>query len=325
MFVDLPLDELREYRPAIARPDDFAEFWTSELAAARQFDPPAEFRPIDTPLAGIDVFDVTFPGYGGHPIRGWLLLPRQMAADAPVVVEFVGYNGGRGDPLEWLLWAGTGHPHFVMDNRGQGGGWRGADTADPADPGEPSSNGFLTKGIADPHRHYYVRLYVDAARAVDAVLAHGASAGRAVVTTGASQGGALALAAASLHDRVAVVLPDVPFLSHPVRAVQITDAKPYGELAEYCAVYPDRIERVFHTLSYFDVANHATRIRKPALFSVGLIDEITPPSTVFAAYNRISGERPKEIIPYPFTGHQGGGIRQHREKLRFLARLDLTA
>jgi cephalosporin-C deacetylase len=237
-----------------------------------------------------------------------------------VVVEFVGYNGGRGDPLDWLLWATTGHPHLVMDNRGQGGGWRGADTPDPHDAGEPSTTGFLTKGIADPRTHYYARLYVDAVRAVDAVLTHPVAAGRSVVTTGGSQGGALALAAAALHEQVAAVLPDVPFMAHPRRAAEITDARPFGEIGEYCSVYPDRMARVFRTLSYFDVANHATRISQPALLSVGLIDEITPPSTVFAAYNRLASAR-KEIVPYPFTGHQGGGIRQHHEKLRFLASL----
>jgi len=79
--------------------------------------------------------------------------------------------------------------------RGQGGGWRSADTPDPSDPGTPSTPGFLTRGVVDPRTHYYTRLFVDAAQAVAAARQHPASAGRPLVTTGGSQGGALAIVA----------------------------------------------------------------------------------------------------------------------------------
>ena len=110
----------------------------------------------------------------------------------------------------------------------------------------------------------------------------------------------------------------MPFLAHPRRAVQITDTRPYGELIEYCSVHSDAVEQVFATLSYVDVVNHARRATVPALFSVGLIDDITPPSTVFAAYNHYAG--PKDIAVYPFNGHEGGGTRHLLAKLDFLAR-----
>jgi cephalosporin-C deacetylase len=209
-----------------------------------------------------------------------------------------------------------------MDLRGQGGGWRGADTADPGDTGAPSSGGFLTRGIADPHTHYFTRLYVDAVRAVDAIRSHPAAAGRPIVTTGASQGGALAIAAAQLAGGVAATLPDVPFLAHPRRAVQITDSRPYRELIDYCSVHSDEVERVFATLAYVDGVNHARRVTVPALFSVGLIDDITPASTVFAAFNHYAG--PKDIAVYPFNGHEGGGTRHLRAKLDFLARQETS-
>jgi cephalosporin-C deacetylase len=99
--------------------------------------------------------------------------------------------------------------------------------------------------------------------------------------------------------------------------VQITDAKPFGELIEYGSVHSDRIEDVFRTLSYIDAVNHARRATARALFSVGLIDEITPASTVFAAYNHYAG--PKEIAVYPFNGHEGGGTRHRLAQLEFLS------
>jgi cephalosporin-C deacetylase len=319
MLRDLPLPELRSYQPAVEEPADFDEFWASELAAAAGHDTEPLFTPVDTWIRHADVFDVTFPGYAGDLIKGWFLVPHASTLHSALIVEYIGYTGGRGDPFDWLTWSCAGHPHLIMDIRGQGGGWRSADTPDPSDNGAPSSRGFLTRGIADPRTHYYTRLFIDAARAVAAAQCHPASAGRPIVTTGASQGGGLAIAAAHLAGHVSATMPDVPFLAHPRRAVDLTDTHPYFELIEYCGVHRDQVEQVFSTLSYVDVVNHAKRATAPALFSVGLADDITPASTVFAAYNHYAG--PKNIEVYPFNGHEGGGTRQFLAQLNFLADL----
>jgi cephalosporin-C deacetylase len=315
VLVDLPLAELQAYRPDVAEPADFDAFWAAELAGAAGHDLAATFEPVRTPVRSAEVFDVTFAGHGGAPVQGWLLVPPAVADGAPVVVEYIGYAGGRGHPMDWLAWSAAGYPHLVMDSRGQ----RGADTPDPADAGEPHSHGFLTRGIGSPATYYYTRLFVDAARAVAAATAHPATAGRPVVTTGGSQGGALAIAAAHLGTGVAAALPDVPFLAHFGRAAEITDDSPYAEIAAYCAARPDRVDQAFRTLSYVDVVNHAKRATCPALFSVGLMDPITPPSTVYAVYNHYAGDR--DIRVYRFNGHEGGGTHQLLAKLDFLAGL----
>jgi cephalosporin-C deacetylase len=316
MLSDLPLPELRAYVPEVAEPADFAAFWAVQVASARAVRSAASFDVVDGPVRHAAVFDVTFSGYDGDPIKGWLLLPRQAGPSLPVIVEYIGYGGGRGDPFDWLKWSCAGYPHLVVDSRGQGGRWRSADTADPGDSGAPSTPGFMTKGIASPQTHYYTRLFTDAARAIDVVGEHPALAGRPVVAAGGSQGGGLAIAAAHLTGAAAAVLPDVPFLAHPRRAVDLTDADPYGELAAYCRVHPAEVDQVFDTLSYIDVVNHAKRTTAPALFSVGLTDIITPPSTIFAAYNHYAG--PKEISVYQFSGHEGGGTPHFLAQLAFL-------
>jgi cephalosporin-C deacetylase len=114
-------------------------------------------------------------------------------------------------------------------------------------------------------------------------------------------------------------LPDVPFLCHFRRAVELVDTYPYHEIANYCNQHRDKIDRVFNTLSYFDGLNFAARANAPALFSTGLMDDICPPSTVFAAYNHYAGE--KQIKTWPFNSHEGGQTFQSVEKLRFLAAL----
>jgi cephalosporin-C deacetylase len=321
MLSDLPLDQLREYRPEVAEPADFDEFWAAELAAARAAGGEPSFVPADVPLAHARVFDVRFPGYRGEPVAAWLLVPHQVLPGAALVAEFVGYGGGRGHPLDWLAWSCAGHPHLIMDTRGQGGSWLGSDTPDPSDAGAPATSGFLTRGIASPRRYYYTRLFIDAARAADAARRHPAAAGRPLVTTGHSQGGGLSIAAAHLGEGIAAALPDVPFLAHPRRAVEVTATLPYQELADYCRVHPGRAEQVFATISYVDVVNHAKRAAAPALFSAGLADDVTPPSTIFTAYHHYAG--PSEIAVYPYSGHEGGGTPHFLAKLAFLTSLGL--
>lgn len=313
---DLPLDQLREYRPAVAEPDDFDEFWTQQRAVMDTVPLDATFSPIDTVIRSAEVYDVSFAGHGGTRINGWLMVPHELDDDVPVVVEFVGYQGGRGVPVDWLSWSCAGFAHFVMDSRGQGGGWRRSDTDDSGDRGAPAAKGFMTRGIASAGDHYFTRLFIDAWRALQVPSAFERLSDRGVVSAGVSQGGGLALAAAHLGAPVVAAVPEVPFLAHIRRGAEMTDEYPYGEIADYCKVYPERVDAVFHTLSYLDVVNHARRITSPALFSVGLTDLITPPSTVFAAYNYCAGD--KQIEVYSFNGHEGGGSLHFERKVKFV-------
>src|SRR2546423_15085829 len=72
---DLPLEELRRYRPDVAVPDDLDDFWHGTLAAAREHELNAEFTRGDTGLVVVETYDVTFAGYGGTPGQGALPPP----------------------------------------------------------------------------------------------------------------------------------------------------------------------------------------------------------------------------------------------------------
>src|SRR5258708_31042682 len=122
MLRDLPLDELRQYRPPVEEPADFDEFWASELAAAAASAAGPVFAPAQTQIQHAGVFDVTFPGYAGDPIKGWLLLPHESPPDRAFVVEYVGYGGGRGGPFEGLTWSRAGHPPLLLAPPRHGGG-----------------------------------------------------------------------------------------------------------------------------------------------------------------------------------------------------------
>jgi cephalosporin-C deacetylase len=106
-------------------------------------------------------------------------------------------------------------------------------------------------------------------------------------------------------------------MAHWRRATEIADSDPYHEIVRYAKIHRDQTERIFRTLSYFDVVNFAARAKSPALFSVALMDQVTPPSTVFAAYNHYAG--PKEIEVYPYNGHENGETIHVERKMRRLA------
>jgi cephalosporin-C deacetylase len=315
---DLPLDELRRYRPALPAPDDMGAFWSDTLAEAAAHPIAAVFRPVQTGLRLIDTFDVTFAGHAGQAVRGWLHVPAGSAEQLPCVVQYVGYGGGRGLPHENLLWAAAGYAHFIMDVRGQGSAWSVGETADP-EPAGPAHPGFMTRGILDPAGYYYRRLYVDSVRAVDAVRAHDAVDPTRIVVTGGSQGGGLALAVAGLRNDLTAVMPDVPFLCHFRRAVLVAERGPYLEIARYLKIHRWHVDEAFRTLDYFDAAAIGRGATAPALFSVALQDEVCPPSTVFAAYNSYGGAG--EIREYPFNDHEGGEGFQQAAQLEWLATL----
>jgi cephalosporin-C deacetylase len=182
-------------------------------------------------------------------------------------------------------------------------------------PADPAHAGFMTRGIRDRDSYFYRRVYTDAVRAVAAIRTVEQVDTSAVFAMGGSQGGGIALAVSALVDGLTGVMADVPFLCHFERAITVTDSDPFAEVARYLAVHRDSVELVLGTLSNFDGVNLVSSATAPALFSVALMDEIVPPSTVFAAYNAYAGE--KDILVYPFNGHEGGGALQEERKLRW--------
>lgn len=315
---DFSLDKLETYAPERHEPEDFDAFWQATLTEARAHPLDATFEPFDAGLRLQDAFDVTFNGFGGQPIKGWLLLPKQRTGPLPCVVEYIGYGGGRGFPTDWLLVSSAGYAHFIMDTRGQGSAWQRGDTPDAGEAVGGQIPGFMTRGLLDPQAYYYRRLITDAVRAVEAARSHPDLDGR-IAVQGNSQGGGLAIAVAGLVDDLNAVLPGMPFLCHYRRAVNITDSTPYSEIARYLASHPDQVERAFTTLDYHDGVNFAVRANAPAQFSVGLMDMVCPPSTIYAAYNHYAG--PKEMSVYHYNGHDMGNAFGRRERLAYLHEL----
>ena len=318
---DLPLSELRAYKPDVREPVDFDEFWADTLAQAREVGGGVALGDV-LRLAGVEITDITFPGYGGHPIKAWYARPAGTSEDLPCVVEIAGYGGGRGLAIEHTLWPSAGYAYVFIDTRGQGSAWgNGGDTPDPVG-AEQATPGYMTRGILEPSTYYFRRLVTDAVRGIDAVRTLAGVDPSRVMFKGISQGGGMSLAVAALVPDLAAVMPEVPFLCHFERALELVGTLPYAEITQYLSVHRDVAEQALTTLSYFDGVNFAKRATVPSLWSVALMDLIAPPSTVFAAFNwygGASGSASKRIEVYPYNGHEGGGAHQLSRQLAFMA------
>jgi cephalosporin-C deacetylase len=188
---DLTGHELASYDPRLEAPADLGGFWEQTLAETRAHDLDPTMSRADSPFSVIESYDVSWRGFGGDPIRGWLHLPAGgVAGDGPLpaVVQYQGYGGGRGLVFEAVFWAAAGYAHLVMDTRGQGSGWSTGDTPDPAG-SAPAQPGYMTRGITDPADYYYRRVYADAVRAIEFMRTVDEVDANAIAVTGAVAGG----------------------------------------------------------------------------------------------------------------------------------------
>jgi cephalosporin-C deacetylase len=301
MHFDLPLHELHTYRPPQTRQPDFEPFWRDTLAAAAQQPLDLRLEPLDLPYRGASLARARYTGWEGAEIVGTWVSP-EGDGPFPAVAMYHGYSSTRPDAFLLLSWVLQGYAVLAIDVRGQSG-----ESSDSGRYPGGQVPGYLTRGIEQPASHYYRGAYVDAVRAVEALVSHPTIDSGRVGVVGTSQGGALTLAAAALcalagSVEVRAAVAEIPFLCHFERAATLVDTEPYREIATYCRRSGADSAQVFRTLSYFDVMNLTSLIRAPTLVTSGLMDMICPPSTIFAAYNNISAS--KEIFVDSFGEHE---------------------
>lgn len=300
---DLPLEELKTYKPPRTAQSDFDAFWarTKSESLAQPLNP--ELEPHDYPVKRVRVFSASFDGYAGKsdkPPRagGWYFIPED-APPRPALVNFHGYHGYRLEVANHLHWALLGFVVLAMDVRGRG------EAPDWTEYSGGHGLGWMTRSIMNEEEYFYRFAYMDGVRALEFLAQRPEVDANRIGVFGGSQGGAMSLAVAALSDRPAVAMPMVPYLCNYPDAVKMARANQYGELNNYFIRYPEREEGAMRTLSYFDNLNLAQWVTCPTLVSVGLRDTVCPPSTVFSTYNHLACE--KEIAIYPYDGHGGGG------------------
>jgi Acetyl esterase (deacetylase) len=299
---DLPLEQLKTYQGINPRPADFDQYWDDALQEMHTIDPQVELIPSSFKVPGAECFDLYFTGVRGARVHAKYLRPQNNPGPHPAVVQFHGYADSSGDWNDKLNYVALGFSIAVLDCRGQGGF-----SEDRGGVSGTTFHGHIIRGLDDPPDQLLFRqIFLDTAELAAIVMAlPEVDAGR-VGAMGGSQGGALALVCASLEPRVKKVASLYPFLCDYQRVWELDLAKDaYEEIRTYFRRWDPLHEKeytIFTKLGYIDVQNLVGRIHGSVLMGVGLMDTTCPPSTQFAAFNKITTS--KKLLVYPDYWHE---------------------
>lgn len=300
---DLTADELTSYKGSNPRPADFDEYWAAALDELDAVDPDIVLAPYVYPAADVSCFDLTFTGVRGSRIHAKLLRPSPARARGSAVLTLHGYGASSGDWFDKLPYAAQGHHVAAIDCRGQGG-----TSQDLGIAAGTTLEGHIVRGLDDaPDNLLFRHIFLDCVQLARILMGLPDVDPDRIGVTGPSQGGGLAIACAALEPRIRRVAPVYPFLCDYRRVweMDLADQGAYKELVTYFRRHDPRHHReaeIFERLGYIDVQHLASRIAGEVLFTVALQDTVCPPSTQYAAYNKI--ESSKQLQLYPDFGHE---------------------
>lgn len=302
--VDMSVEKLKEYQGISPCPTDFEEYWESALAEMNVIDPKVELIPSKFTTPNVECFDLYFTGVKNARVHAKFLRPKNIEKPAPALLKFHGYSGNAGDWTGHLAQAGQGFCVAALDCRGQAG--LSEDTGGTLG---NTLNGHIIRGLLgdDPHDLLFRHIFLDTAQLAKIVMSFPEVDEKRVGAMGGSQGGGLTLACASLEPRIRKAAPAYPFLSDYKRVWEMDlDVAAYDELRKYFRNFDPQHkneDEIFTKLGYIDIQNLTKRIKSEVLMATGLMDTICPPSTQFAAYNKITS--PKRVEFFPDFGHEG--------------------
>ena len=282
--------DLEAFATSVTCPDDFDEFWEGILS--RLAEEPLDSRvALDTLRSNevVNVYQATYRSLDGLEIFGWYSVPAVGEGPFPAVLVLPGYKS---EPSIRRDWGRKGVAVLSVAVRGK------LPSSSEFNPGYP---GLLTSGVESRETYSYRGVISDCSRGVDFLLSRPEIDSQRIFCCGSSQGGGLTLATAGLRPEIRAGVSGYPFLCCYPESMRMLRSYPYDELSCYLRAHPEREEQMLETLRYFDGVNFATRIKCPMVVGIALEDEVCPPETSYAAYDRLGGDR--ELWLFPESGH----------------------
>jgi len=182
---------------------------------------------------------------------------------------------------------------------------------------ERNLSDYMYRGTKRPQDYPIRDIFLRGVRALDFMKTRPEWNGREVVTQGGSLGGAQALFAASIEPKTVLCIANAPALSDH-----------FGASAGHLPGWPNMFAELARkklpsdgaeqTASFFDTVNIAKNIRCPIRLSVGFIDRICPPDSIYALYNSLSQE--KSIVNVVTGEH--GPVTDPKEKSVFIQNME---
>jgi cephalosporin-C deacetylase len=283
--------------PSMPVPDDFDAFWGAQKARLAQVPMRPTLVWVESPDDAVDCYNVTIPCVAPRPVAGYLARPVDAKPKSlPAILLVHGAGVGSSDLGAAVAAAKRGALALDINAHGIPNG-KPREFYDALAAGELKDYRFAGRESRDTC--YFLGMFLRLQRALDFLTIQPEWNGRALCVTGHSQGGGQALVAAGLDPRVTFIAAGVPAIcDHTGRAV--------GRINGWPKLVPDRDGKpdptILQVSRYFDAVNFATRTKAEAILSVGFIDTTCPPTSVYAAYNRLQGK--KHIIAKPLMAHR---------------------
>jgi cephalosporin-C deacetylase len=283
-------------KPTVANPTDFTAFWDQAKADLAKI-------PLDAKMTLLperctektNVYHVNIQNYQyGARLYGILCVPKK-PGKYPALLSVPGagvrpYNGNIAMAERGIITLEIGIHGIPV-------------TMDPSvytSLAAGALNGYPNANLDDKNRYYYKRVYLGCVRANDFIFSLPEFDGQNLAVTGGSQGGALSIVTAGLDPRVKYLGAYYPALCD-VTGYLKGRAGGWPHLFDKNNLAfnnkPDKIE----TCGYYDVVNFARQVKVPGLYTWGYNDETCPPTSMYAAYNVIPGN--KTLFLALETGH----------------------
>ncbi|RRJ96897.1 acetylxylan esterase [Opitutaceae bacterium TAV4] len=290
-----------QIKPSLPVPDDFDAFWAAKKKELAVIPANARLTPVDAPknVAGkVETFDLQADSLGA-PVSGYYARPVGAKAGAHPAILTVHGAGVRSSylavPADWAT-----RGLIALDINAHG-----IPNGKPADYYENLARtdlrGYPKRGCDSRDTIYFQGMFLRLVRAIDFLTAQPEWDGRTLIVFGGSQGGAQSIVAGGLDPRVTYIVAGVPALCDNT-GVLVNRQRGWPKFLPNNKEEAEKLPQVIETVRYYDAMNFATRVKARAYFRVGFIDQTCAPTSVYAAYNNLPGQ--KEIYNDIAKGHR---------------------
>lgn len=306
-------------KSSLSVPDDFDAFWAGQKKKLSQVPMKTKLIPVTSPSKEIDCFDIHVDCLGGAPVSGYFARPKNARPKSLPAILWVHGAGVRSSSLPSAV-SGASQGMLSLDINAHGIP-NGRPDKYYADLTAMDLKDYRFRGRDSRETTYFLGMFLRLIRAVDFLTSQPEWDGKIVIVRGGSQGGGQSIAAAGLDSRVTFIAAGVPAIcDHSGNVV--------GRTAGWPKLVPLGVDgkpepKALEAARYVDCMNLATRTKASAIFSVGFVDTVCPPTSVYATYNNLGGE--KQIVNEPLMGHSSTqrineafakAIREHVAKVR---------